>query len=102
MCGSVSALRYLIPGLDACPPVEKDLDGPGVAQPSKIVQRGFPTLLEIEDIGKLMSASKHTVYMNNPKYVFKHACFFYIVRGIDVDSSVYEQSHHLRAVIASS
>ena len=46
VCGSVSAYPCA-PGLDVCPPVEKDLDGPEVAHPSKIVQCGVPTLLEI-------------------------------------------------------
>ena len=67
---AAAAFAYLVPGLDVCPPVQEDLDGPEVAYLSRPVEGSISTLSEINKIKKTCKISTliiffiHSIYTN--------------------------------------
>ena len=75
---AVSAHR-VVPGLDVCPPVQENLDGPKVAFLSSIVEGSTSTLLETQKENKIMQINGTkiliTPHIHSYFNIFLHICY---------------------------
>ena len=103
---------YLLgPGLDVCPPVQEDLDGLEVALPGSTVECGDPILAETklsEDTWSPKRRHAIPTYMSMHYSIYTLHCnillsaiLAYIDPGLDVGSSLAQQSHHLGVTTTS-
>ena len=80
---AVAAFAYIGPGLDVCPPVQENLDGPEVAFPSSPVEGSPSILLETQRD----NTSSHVTWKTNTIYTYIVTC---IQSFIHVHTNMYK------------